>query len=77
MGLCSDTRHVHAQRIWRQIWFLYEGTPGGSLDAAEDFVIRAGGQKTPLTEPWKEIVPWVVFGARITIWSVSDQPPDE
>src|SRR5689334_8429617 len=45
-------------------WFLYEGTPGGALDAAEDFVIRAGGRKTPLSAPWKEVVPWVVFGAK-------------
>src|SRR6185436_18376887 len=45
-------------------WFVYEGTPGGALDAAEDFVIRPGGKKTPLTVPWKEVVPWVVFGAK-------------
>jgi hypothetical protein len=45
-------------------WFLYEGTPGGALDPAEDFVIRRGGQKTPLSEPWKDVTPWVVFGAK-------------
>lgn len=45
-------------------WFLYEGTPGGQLDAAEDFVIRPGGKKTPLTEPWCEDVAWMVFGAK-------------
>ena len=29
-------------------WFLYEGTPGGKLDAERDFVIRPDGQKTTL-----------------------------
>jgi hypothetical protein len=47
-----------------QFWFLYEGTPGGALDPAGDFVIRPGGRETPLTEPWKDVVPWVVFGAK-------------
>jgi hypothetical protein len=45
-------------------WFLYEGTPGGALDPADDFVVRPGGKQTPLSEPWKEVVPWVVFGAK-------------
>lgn len=45
-------------------WFVYEGTPGGVLDATEDFVVRPGGKQTPLTEPWKEVVPWVAFGAK-------------
>lgn len=45
-------------------WFLYEGTPGGELDPEEDFVIRPGGEKTTLDEPWSEVVPWVCFGAQ-------------
>jgi hypothetical protein len=45
-------------------WFLYDGTPGGKLDPAEDFVIRPGGRKLALSEPWNGIVPWVVFGAK-------------
>jgi hypothetical protein len=45
-------------------WFLYEGTPGGALDPADDFVLRPGGRKTPLSEPWTDSVPWVCFGAR-------------
>lgn len=45
-------------------WFLYEGTPGGELDAAEDFVLRPDGKKASLTEPWTEVVPWVWFGAK-------------
>ena len=44
-------------------WFLYEGTPGGRLDVTEDFSIRAGGKKAPLSEPWTETVPWAAFGA--------------
>jgi hypothetical protein len=44
-------------------WFLYEGTPGGKLDAKEDFVIRPDGTRTALAEPWSQVVPWVCFGA--------------
>ncbi len=45
-------------------WFLYEGTPGGALDVADDFVLRPGGRRTQLSTPWKEVVPWVAFTAR-------------
>jgi hypothetical protein len=45
-------------------WFLYEGTPGGELKVADDFVLRPGGRKNPLTEPWTDSVPWVCFGAQ-------------
>lgn len=45
-------------------WFLYEGTPGGELNVAEDFAVRPGGRKTPLTEPWTDHIPWVAFGAK-------------
>jgi hypothetical protein len=44
-------------------WFLYEGTPGGRLDAAQDFVIRPDGRRTMLDQPWSQAVPWVCFGA--------------
>jgi hypothetical protein len=44
-------------------WFLYEGVPGGTLDAEQDFVIRPDGQKTALAVPWSQVVPWVCFGA--------------
>src|SRR5262245_31211138 len=44
-------------------WFLYEGTPGGKLDADRDFVIRPDGQKTTLDQPWSQVLPWVCFGA--------------
>ena len=47
-------------------WFLYEGTPGGTLDAEKDFVIRPDGQKTTLDRAWSQVVPWVCFGASET-----------
>jgi hypothetical protein len=47
-------------------WFLYEGTPGGKLDADGDFVLRPDGRKTMLAEPWSQTVPWVCFGAAET-----------
>ncbi len=47
-------------------WFLYEGTPGGRLDAKDDFVIRPDGTRTTLDEPWSQVVPWVCFGAAET-----------
>ena len=47
-------------------WFLYEGTPGGKLDADKDFVIRPNGKKTTLDQPWSEAVTWVCFGAAET-----------
>ncbi|MEO0492873.1 MAG: hypothetical protein AAF081_05615 [Actinomycetota bacterium] len=34
-------------------WFLYEGTPGGSL-GSEDVVIRNDGQRTTADVPWTE-----------------------
>ncbi|MFN0158705.1 MAG: immunoglobulin domain-containing protein [Bacteroidota bacterium] len=33
-------------------WFLYEGTPGGTLNTATDFVVRPTGQRTPLSTSW-------------------------
>ena len=47
-------------------WFLYEGTPGGTLDAEKDFVIRSDGQKMTLDRAWSQVVPWVCFGAAET-----------
>ncbi len=59
---------THATMTLLQIpgryWFLYEGTPGGKLNPGEDFVIRPGGKKTPLTVPWTDDVSWLVFGAK-------------
>jgi hypothetical protein len=39
-------------------WFLYEGTPGGQLEADEDQVLRPGGRRTPLSEPWEDQIRW-------------------
>jgi hypothetical protein len=69
-------------KIPGHFWFLYEGTPGGTFDAATSYVIRPSGQRTFLTEPWKEVVPWVVFGAQdipyglLLINHQSDSPVD-
>ncbi len=38
-------------------WFLYEGTPGGKLDAEKDFVIRPDGQKITLDRPGRRSSP--------------------
>ncbi len=75
----SETKNGNAEGVWDffpdhatftlvkipggRFWFLYEGTPGGKLDATGDFVIRPGDRRTPLSEPWKDLVPWVAFGA--------------
>src|SRR5205085_4933481 len=60
-------------------WFLYEGTPGGQLDAGGDFVIRPDGTKTTLDQPWSARVPWVCFGAKGTpvgFFCVNHQEPE-
>jgi hypothetical protein len=44
-------------------WFLYEGTPGGALDADQDLAVRPGGRRTTLAEPWEDDVPWVCFSS--------------
>jgi hypothetical protein len=43
-------------------WFLYEGTPGGTLEPHRGFALRPGGQRTTLAEPWEDRIPWVCFG---------------
>jgi putative heme-binding domain-containing protein len=66
-----DFYHDHATLTLLRIdlpsfWFLYEGTPGGALDAERDFVIRPDGRKTMLDRAWSQVVPWVCFGASET-----------
>ena len=64
-------------KIPAKYWFLYEGTPGGQLDVADDFVVRPGGKRTPLSEPWLDDVPWLLFGAKESPFSllcVAHQP---
>lgn len=63
-----DFYPTHATLTLRRIdrptyWFLYEGTPGGKLQADKDFVIRPDATKTTLDTPWSQVVPWVCFGA--------------
>ena len=43
-------------------WFLYEGTPGGSVDA-NDYIIRSSGTKTAITTTWSgDLSPeWLLF----------------
>ncbi len=50
------------ERIPGGYWFIYEGTPGGAVDAG-DFVIRPRGHRTPLARPWAESLPWAAYGA--------------
>ena len=45
-------------------WFLYEGTPGGSLDA-NDYCVRSPGTQTDINTAWHADLPdpeWVYFG---------------
>lgn len=35
-------------------WFLYEGTPGGSLEVDSDFITRSDGTETLLSEEWQQ-----------------------
>ncbi|MCB0187201.1 MAG: hypothetical protein KDE31_23195, partial [Caldilineaceae bacterium] len=34
-------------------WFLYEGTPGGTFDAASDFLVRSNGTQNLLSADWQ------------------------
>ena len=34
-------------------WFLYEGTPGGVLEPASDFIVRSDGAQTLASESWE------------------------
>ncbi|MFC1997288.1 FG-GAP-like repeat-containing protein [Chloroflexota bacterium] len=46
-------------------WFLYEGTPGGTLDLDSDIVVRADGTQTLAGESWTGDLSgeeWVYFG---------------
>ncbi len=45
-------------------WFLYEGTPGGTFEPKEDFVVRADGTTTAAGEKWLGDLPgeeWLYF----------------
>jgi hypothetical protein len=47
----------------KSFWFLYEGTPGGALDA-NDSIVRPDGSRTPYSTSWTGDLPnqeWVYF----------------
>ncbi|MEE9328382.1 MAG: LamG-like jellyroll fold domain-containing protein, partial [Cocleimonas sp.] len=47
----------------KNFWFLYEGTPGGTLDIS-DFVMRSNGVQNSVTESWTSDISnpeWVYF----------------
>jgi len=80
-----DFHPTHATLTVKRIdrptyWFLYEGTPGGKLDADKDFVIRPDGTKSTLDKPWSQVVPWVCFGSaktKVGFVCVNHQEPEE
>ncbi len=46
-------------------WFLYEGTPGGTLDITQDFMVRSNGTRHLTGAVWAEDLPdpeWLYFG---------------
>lgn len=46
-------------------WFLYEGTPGGTLDLKSGFQVTSDGNKRSLSERWSGHLPnprWIYFG---------------
>ncbi len=45
-------------------WFLYEGTPGGTLDPDTDLVVRSNGKQTAASSSWRVDITgeeWVYF----------------
>src|SRR5690606_8862370 len=66
---CEWTILPHAARCTvleaaHDYWFLYEGTPGGSLEPSTDFMARPDGTITPLSVSWTgDLVgeEWVYF----------------
>ena len=69
-------------KVAHPYWFLYEGTPGGALDEAGDFIVRSDGTRTPASERWDGAIPapeWLYFGASNTsrvLYFVHHEPDD-
>jgi len=45
-------------------WFMYEGTPGGSLDEESDFMVLSDSSRYPASQSWAEDIPapeWLYF----------------
>jgi regulation of enolase protein 1 (concanavalin A-like superfamily) len=60
-----DFARLTVLRIDHNYWFLYEGTPGGTLDVNSDVVVRADGTQTLASASWTGDLPgaeWVYFG---------------
>lgn len=58
------TATMTMQQAPNPYWFLYEGTPGGEINATTDTVIRANGTTTSLSTRWTADLPaaeWVAF----------------
>ncbi len=51
-----DRAHMQVLQASAPYWFLYEGTPGGQVDAG-DLVVRPTGAATPLSEEWSGDLP--------------------
>jgi hypothetical protein len=67
-------------------WFLYEGTPWGSLNLDRDYMVRAPGIRTPITQTWVATLPspeWAYFGDNATarvfymVHHETDNTPDQ
>jgi hypothetical protein len=63
-------------------WFLYEGTPGGSLETERDYNVISNGLRRSIIEHWHGDLPgpeWVYFGddsIRRTLYVSNDQDDD-
>lgn len=60
-----DCAKLTVLRKARAYWFLYEGTPGGALNPATDYVGGADGTRTALSASWTGDLPspeWLYFG---------------
>ncbi len=59
-----DYSRLEVVKADKPYWFLYEGTPGGSLDTERDYGFKSDGIKFSLSESWDCILPspkWVCF----------------
>ena len=57
---------LHADTTY---WFLYEGTPGGSLEIERDYNVISNGVRRSIAEHWHGDLPapeWVYFGDSAT-----------
>ncbi len=58
--------HLTILKVDHPYWLLYEGTPGGELDEANDYMVRSDGKRMAASERWDGPLPdpeWIYFGA--------------